>query len=412
MFGIHDQMLDDDTILFISDENGYENIYAMHLPTNQIRPITDWTKPVGSYCVINTDGKPLILASQTDPVHDTFYVLDPSTREILWNETINGKFIPFSRHYKRFFAYQTSHEIPNMIWELNINRNGSDVTVKKDIILAYPEEVLKQIVHGKAEAIEYETFDIDDKTGLPRRIHGFVLIPENLPDNPADRKAVITAFYGGENLFNKEYQIFLQAGFIVFSPAVRGSWGFGADYYHLNDRDLGGNEIIDLIYAGRYLKNRFGLSEQQIGLEGGSHGGYCAMRGLTFPDKVNGQREFFNWGFAIASYGISNIIEYYKTCNIPDWVIQKAGDPATEAEMLIDRSPISHAHRATGPILLVHGENDNRVPVEQSRQMAEALKSAGKPYTYLEIPGQGHGWRGMNENLRYFNAVFSFLGEL
>ena len=240
-------------------------------------------------------------------------------------------------------------------------------------------------------------------------IHAFIFIPDNLPENPADRRAVITAFYGGDNAFNSQYQIFLQAGFIVMSPSVRGSWGFGADFYSLNDKDLGGNEIIDLIYAGRYLTDRFGLKERQIGLTGGSHGGYCAVRGLTYPDGVNGHHEHFNWGFALSSYGISDIIDYYHTCNIPDWVLQKAGDPKTEAVKLNDRSPVNHADLATGPLLMVHGENDNRVPVDQSRKMAAAMERAGKQCTYIEIPGQGHGWSGIKENLRYYREVFNFL---
>ena len=136
------------------------------------------------------------------------------------------------------------------------------------------------------------------------------------------------------------------------------------------------------------------------------------MRGLTYPDGVNGHHEHLDFGFAIASFGISNIIDYYHTCNIPDWVLQKAGDPETEAEKLNDRSPVNHADKATGKLLLVHGENDNRVPVEQSRQMARAMEKAGKPYTYLEIPGQGHGWKGLNENLVYFKALFDFFNTL
>ena len=78
----------------------------------------------------------------------------------------------------------------------------------------------------------------------------------------------------------------------------------------------------------------------------------------------------------------------------------------------MDRSPVMHADKATGPILLVHGENDNRVPVDQSRQMARALADAGKPFSYVELPGQGHGWRGLAENLRYYSAVFEFFNGL
>ncbi|HPQ38958.1 MAG TPA: prolyl oligopeptidase family serine peptidase [bacterium] len=413
MFTIYREMLDDDTILFISDESGYLNLYKLALSSGQVTPITQWTDaPVGTAELFPVDGRNLLFVTRDTPVRTGLFVLDPHTGETLHHEEINSKFGISTQEHIRLFAYEMSVNDPLTYWEIVPRWEDGRVSLEKIPFIQYPVELLSQIVHGKGEAVTYPTFDTDETTGDIRQIHAFVFVPDRMPENPAERRAVITAFYGGDNYFNKEYQIFLQAGFIVMSPAVRGSWGFGADFYSLNDRDLGGNEIIDLIYGARYLCRRFDLEEHQVGLSGGSHGGYCAMRGLTYPDGVNGHHEHFNFGFAISSFGISNIIDYYHTCNIPDWVLQKAGNPETEADMLNDRSPVYHAGKATGKLLLVHGENDNRVPVDQSRQMAAAMESAGKPYTYLEIPGQGHGWKGLNENVTYFRAVFDFLSNL
>jgi dienelactone hydrolase len=414
MFSFSDRMPDQDTLIYLSDESGFINVYKLSLSTGATTPVTRWdTAPASSSALFPVNGKNLLFVTRSTPVKTDFFVFDPVDLRELYRETIHSNFHVSVHDYLRLFAIETSVDDPFTVWEL-VPRLDDRQGFQMDKIpfIRYPEDLLDNIVHGKAEAVTFPTFDRDDSTGQPREIHAFVFTPDRLPDNPKDRKAIITAFYGGDNYFNKEYQILLQAGFIVMSPSVRGSWGFGADFYSLNDRDLGGNEIIDLIYGARYLCRRFGLEEQQVGLTGGSHGGYCAMRGLTYPDGVNGHHEHFDFGFAIASFGISNIIDYYHTCNIPDWVLQKAGNPETEAETLNDRSPVNHADKATGKLLLVHGENDNRVPVEQSRQMARAMEKAGKPYTYLEIPGQGHGWKGLNENLIYFKAVFDFFNTL
>ena len=413
MFSIDNEFLDDHSFLYMSDESGFLNMFSFDLSTGTSRQITHWTEyPLGGYEVFKVDGKALIFATQGNPVQDTLFVIDPENGHILYQKKMDGKFNAFSANRKRLFASQVSHTKPLVISELLPEMKAGKISISSRIILQYPQNLLKKILHGTAEAIKYPTFDIDADTGKTRMIHGFLLVPNNLPEKVEDRRAIIEAFYGGENFYNRNYQVLLEAGIIVFSPAVRGSWGFGADYYSLNDKDLGGNEIIDLIFAGRYLCEKFGLSEQQVGLTGGSHGGYCSTRALTFPEEVNGRREFFNWGFAISEFGISNIIDYYETCNIPDWVLQKAGDPKTEKEKLMDRSPLMHAHRATGPLFLIHGENDNRVPVDQSRQMAEAMKKAGKTYTYVELPGQGHGWSGLGENLKYFQALFTFLNTV
>ena len=414
MFSLLNRLLDADTLLFLSDESGYINVYKLDLSSGMVTAITKWdTAPAGSTTLFPVDGRDLLFVTRDTPVKTDLFVFDPVNGKELHSETIQSNISVQTRDYLRLFAVQTDVNDPLTYWELKPGfDNSSRFKLEKIPFIRYPESLLDQIIHGRAEAIKFRTFDVDSQTGDSREIHAFVFTPENLPENPSDRRAVITAFYGGDNIFNKEYQIFLQAGFIVMSPAVRGSWGFGAEFYSLNDRDLGGNEIIDLIYGARYLCSRFGLEEHQVGLSGGSHGGYCAMRGLTYPDGVNGYHEHFKFGFAVASFGISNIIDYFHTCNIPDWVLQKAGDPETEAEKLNDRSPVNHAGKATGKLLLVHGENDNRVPVEQSRQMARAMEAAGKPYEYLEIPGQGHGWKGINESKIYYKAVFDFLSSL
>lgn len=414
MFSFLSRMLDDDHMIFLSDESGFINVYKLCLSSGLVTPITRWdTAPAGSTTLFPVDGRDLLFITQDSPVKTELYVFDPVSGRELHHETIHSNFSVHSKDYLRLFAVQTDVNDPLTYWELKPEFDGRDMfRMEKIPFIRYPEFLLDQIIHGKAEAVHYPTFDIDPSTSKSREIHAFVFIPRDMPRNPADRKAMITAFYGGDNIFSKDYQIFLQAGFIVMSPAVRGSWGFGAEFYSLNDRDLGGNEIIDLIYGARYLCERFGLKEHQVGLTGGSHGGYCAMRGLTYPDGVNGHHEHFDFGFAIAAFGISNIIDYYHTCNIPDWVLQKAGDPETEEAKLKDRSPVYHADKATGKLLLVHGENDNRVPVEQSRQMARAMEAAGKSYTYLEIPGQGHGWKGLRESLIYYKAMFDFVSAL
>ena len=101
-------------------------------------------------------------------------------------------------------------------------------------------------------------------------------------------------------------QILCAAGFIVVSPAVRGSTGFGRDFHALNDKDLGGDEIVDLFHVARWLETRTGLSARRIGVYGGSHGGYATMRAMTFPPETNGtKRAAIAFGFGMSHAGFS-----------------------------------------------------------------------------------------------------------
>jgi len=223
---------------------------------------------------------------------------------------------------------------------------------------------------------------------------------------------MIQSFYGGKNTFSTRTQILAEAGIHVFSVSPRGSSGFGKEFSALNDGDLGGNEIIDIFYAAEYISEYLGIPPERIGVFGGSHGGYATMRILTFPDEVNGQRVSFDWGFGISHAGFSDIEHFYEHCNIPDWVKMEAGDPATESAKLLDRSPISHADKAKGKLLLTHGTNDSRVPIEGSRQMAAQLEKYGKDYELVEFEGQGHSIKGLENTARNYRVWFKFLESL
>ena len=413
MVGSLRKWLDRHTFVYDSDESGFRHLYALDLRTRRSRQITHGHRDVKSPVLVEVAGRPVLLYSLDDPVDDQICAVDPFSGDPLLEQKASGKFDFLTPRVDRLYGVGCSACVPFCQDRINLSFDGGgSLRLARVPFVRYPDELLDQVVRGTAEAIRYRTFDVDRRTGSRRELHAFLFVPRELHADPAERRAIVIAFYGGENSYSAKTHILMQAGFIVLRPAVRGSWGFGAEFYALNNRDLGGNYIVDLIYGARVLQQRFGLKESQIGLIGSSHGGYAAMRALTRPDDVNGVREHFNWGFAISESGMSNVMDYYRTCNLPDWVLQRAGDPATEHEMLMDRSPVTHAHLATGPLLLIHGERDSRVPVDQSRQMAKAMETAGKPFTYVEFPGQGHGWRGLRENLAYYRELFRFLNEL
>ena len=90
----------------------------------------------------------------------------------------------------------------------------------------------------------------------------------------------------------------------------------------------------------------------------------------------------------------------------------EAGDPLKDKDKLMDRSPISHYDKITGPLLLIHGNHDDRVDIEGSRMMYNALRESGKPVEFLEIDGQGHGFKGIPNNMLYYTAILQFIDNL
>jgi dipeptidyl aminopeptidase/acylaminoacyl peptidase len=307
----------------------------------------------------------------------------------------------------RLLVSATSGTSKFQIDEITVTGKGLKYKTRVDV----PKDLKKKILHAKQERLEFPTFDVDENTGKTRMLHAFLYVPDKpLPKDQAI--VMIQSFYGGGNYYSTRTQILAEAGIYVLSPSPRGSSGFGREFSALNDKDLGGNEIVDIIYAAKYISERLGIPPERVGCYGGSHGGYATMRLLTFPGDINGLKADFDWGFGISHAGFSDIIQFYEFCNIPDWVTLEAGDPATERDKLNDRSPIYHADKGRGKLLLTHGTNDSRVPIEGSRAMAAALRKYGKDVTLIEFEGQGHGIKGLANNVRNYNVWFQFLESL
>lgn len=396
--------------LYLSSESGFSNLYLYDLKSRRARQLTDYSEDVSKARLLGID-PPTVILTLKRPHETELQMLDVRTGEILYREVVDASAGIVDVHENRGILSLNELTAPLKLEWFAVDWQGSEASLSRRPLASMPEEVQRQIVHCKVEKVSYPTFD-EDETGSQRMLHAFYLEPIDPPADPGERLVRITAFYGGGNYYSKNVHIMGAAGVATFSPAPRGSWGYGAEFSALNDEDLGGDEIVDIIYAAKWLVEEKGYKPHQIGVCGGSHGGYATMRCLTFPPETNGRDASFDFGFGVSHAGFSDITTFYETCNIPDWVVLEAGDPATERDKLLDRSPISHVELLSAPLLLTHGENDWRVPVSESRRFHERAKELGKPVVYVEFAGQGHGVKGLANNLVYYETVLGFLESL
>ena len=393
-----------DELFYVANDDGFDNLWAYDRKTKAVRQITKFKEDLGSAYLAGD----LVVGVHKTPAGSTLVLVDPKTSKVLEEKKLPGSADVQDAHGSRVFISQSAPDVLYQGYELV---RGSNKLGKLREVIALPAELEKKIVRCKASAVKIPTFDKDAKTGKPRELHAFLLEPREPIGDDAHELALITAFYGGENGYSTFDQIMCAAGLTIVSPAVRGSTGFGKAFYSLNDKYLGGDEIIDLFYVARWLEKRTGLPSRRIGVYGGSHGGYATMRALTFPPETNGRGEFYPFGFGLAHAGFSDIKTFYDATNIPDWVVLESGDPNKPAELarMKDRSPLSHVGRLQSPLLLTHGSQDWRVPVQESRQFAEAAKAQKRPVNYVEIEGQGHHVEGLGLQVRTFQARLDFL---
>lgn len=397
--------LDADHLLYLSDESGYGQVASYQRSTGITTWLTTEQADLTEAELLRPSPElPVLLTVRHRPTGDTVITQRADTGEELGRVEVDGQLsLSGSDEQRKVFATLTSAATPFEALWLTLDEAGVP-SLTPWFGLPDPDALIACDV----EAVTFPTHDVDPATGEPRQLHAYLYSPKQPPTD--DKLARITAFYGGANRFSTDTQIHCAAGITTLSPAVRGSRGFGSEFYRLNDGDLGGDEIADLFAAARYLEGK-GFTADHIGVYGGSHGGYATMRALTFPAGTNGHDDVYPFGFGMSHAGFSDIVTFHDTCNIPDWVVTEAGDPATEAEKLHDRSPLSHVDLLKHPLLLTHGENDSRVPVAESRQMKARCDALAAPCTYVEFPGQGHSLKGLANEVRAYQARFDFLTD-
>ena len=394
----------DDVVYFLSDQDGFANVYAYDRSTGKTSQVTAYKQDVAAEW-IEADGRKYLACVSTSPEGSLVRVLEPDGTEVA--ETLYPATLSFQTTVgNRMYFTAGATDILFQIWTVAFE----DGKLVQSVLVDLPEDIKSSMVASHAEKLSIPTFDIDPATGETRMLHAYLMVPDNpLPDDEA--RLMVMSFYGGENAYDIEHQIFTSAGMYVLSASPRGSSGFGRDFAALNDHDLGGNETIDMIYCARYVSDMLGIPPERVGCFGMSHGGYETMRLMTFPGEVNGFKASFPFGFGVAVAGFSDIIyEHYHT-NIPDWDYLEAGDPVTERDKLMDRSPINHVDKISGPLLLIHGDHDDRVDIGGSQMLYDALKEAGKPVEFLIMEGQGHGYKGIDNQMIYYRTILYFIAR-
>jgi dienelactone hydrolase len=404
-----DGWVDGEHLLYTSNEAGYGNVYSWSRRTRKTRRLTDHHEELlGAELVALGESWGVLVAHGT-PAGSTLEMIDVGNDKdggtVLGQAEVPGKIGILDAWQGRAVWTQVA---PDKVYELNLAsfsrpEAGGELELRNDTLVRLPGALEDELVRCVPEAVKIPSFD-----GL--QLHAFVLRPKQpLPKEQA--VAMVRSFYGGDNEWTRYDHILCAAGITVVSPAVRGSSGFGKEFAALNDRDLGGDEIVDLFWVARWIEAELGIPGERIGVYGRSHGGYAAMRALTFPPQTNGRNENYGFGFGLAEAGFSDIVAFHDATNIPDWVVLEAGDPKVPEDLarLRDRSPISHVDRLSAPIFLLHGGNDWRVPVEGSRAFVEAARELGKQVTYLEVEGQGHHIEGQERITEVWQARFDFI---
>lgn len=238
------------------------------------------------------------------------------------------------------------------------------------------------------------------------RIPGYLYRPAR-----SEPVGVLISIHGGPAwqelpvyMYDGFYQYLAAEGIAVFAPNVRGSLGYGRAYSDLVHRDWGGGDLGDFADAVAYLRSLDWIDPDRIGVMGASYGGFAVLSCLSRLPELN-------WAAGVDLYGPSNLVTLAKA-SPPTWrslVAAMIGDPDTDAEQLLARSPVTHADRIQAPLMVIQGANDPRVPQAESDQIVARLRARGVEVRYEVFPDEGHGFTRRDNQAKAFADAGEFL---
>lgn len=202
-------------------------------------------------------------------------------------------------------------------------------------------------------------------------------------------------------------QILASRGFVLLQPNVRGSTGYGKEFQDMNIKDWGGGDLEDVAAGAKYLKTLSYVNKQKIGVFGGSYGGFMTFLQVTKKPEV--------WNAACAWIGITHLKSFYKLSqpHFKYFIRMNMGDPDENSELWEDRSALNFAENLRCPLLIVHGVNDPRCPIQESRRFRDKLielgKKEGEDFECIEFGDEGHGaYTDMSMRTRTFKLLVDF----
>lgn len=187
----------------------------------------------------------------------------------------------------------------------------------------------------------------------------------------------------GETFFH-EMQSLAAEGYGVIMLNPRGGSGYGQEFVASILNNYGDEDYQDLMNGTDYILEKYPMiDEENIYVAGGSYGGFMTNWIVTQTDRFKA---------AVTQRSISNWISFYGTSDIgPSFIEFQLGRDLSQADELWNMSPLAHAEHAKTPILIIHGEEDLRCPLEQAEQMYIAMKKHNVNTQLVVFPKSNHG---------------------
>lgn len=439
-------------IAFTGNETGdFKNLdgYLMNADGSDQQRV--WRVREGSQDALHAwhpDGRQLAVSSDADG-HSRVGVLDLQGGALRWltpadgvTEEFAGRFSPDGRWLSVTRSRDSS--LSPLLYDLHSGEarllqlpegvaagaefvlGGSKLLLTQNTTTTRSQVLLYDLARDRAEVLlpaEYGAVDPADFTeGQYIRYPSFdgqevpaILYVPRAAREPGARLPALVHVHGGPTAqffrgFDAQAQLLADRGYVVLCPNIRGSTGYGVAWRDANLRDWGGGDLEDVAAGAEYLRGLPCVDGSRLGVFGTSFGGFMSY--LIAVKKP----ELFKVSVPIV--GISDLPQLYADNSrvMPQlgyYFRSLMGDPLQDAELWKDRSAVTHAAKLKASMLMLHGVNDPRCPVNQARGFRDALiahgREQGRDFEYLEFEDEGHGAGDIAGKTRTYRLLVDFL---
>ncbi|WMB73431.1 S9 family peptidase [Shewanella oncorhynchi] len=240
-----------------------------------------------------------------------------------------------------------------------------------------------------------------------KQLHGYLTLPfgkeaKNLPlvVNPHGGPHGIRDWWG----FDPQNQYLASQGIAVLQVNFRGSGGYGDQFERAGYQKWGSDIQHDIIDATQYVIDQGFADKERICIVGGSFGGYSALQSAVLaPDMFK------------CAIGVAGVYDLELMFNEGDVANSRSGTSylkdvlGQDKAVLKAMSPSENVDKLKANILLVHGGEDERAPIEQLESLEKGLKAHNYPYQKLVMDNEGHGFYNDEHRAKYYEQMLSFL---
>jgi dipeptidyl aminopeptidase/acylaminoacyl peptidase len=275
----------------------------------------------------------------------------------------------------------------------SFSRDGSVTAIARQSANAPPEVWAGPI--GKWKQLTSLNAGIKPAWGEMRNVHwmngdtrvqGWLMLPKNLAAGKT--YPLVVNVHGGPSWACTSHwdESFMgpqsAMDYFVLCPNPRGSYGQGEAFTQGNVKDFGGGDFRDIMAGVDAISRQYPIDPKRIGIRGHSYGGYMTMWAETQTHR---------FAAAVAGAGLSDWLSYYGLNDIDEWMIPFFGASVYDDPDVYAKSDPMHFVKAVKtPTLIIVGDRDGEVPMEQSVEWWHALANLHVPTRLVVYTNEGH----------------------